>query len=258
MKLNSFIPAVMGTLMLTGCQQVKEAVSTTPQFGVVALLDVSASTDQEALRQRYQREFLEMIDQLASHGAVIRADAIRATPLAETIFPVRIDVARMSVIDKNEFNLEEAVKKAKDSATQGMSKLLSEIPPTQRTPILDAIEVTSRIFNGEEMKGIADRRLVVFSDMIESSDRYEFTRAGLSPKAISAMIRKDKQAGRIPKLNGVSVWIAGAGAGGGSHLSSQQLRGIEQFWTEYFKATGAMLMPTRYGSTLLNFSAATP
>jgi hypothetical protein len=90
--------------------------------------------------------------------------------------------------------------------------------------------------------------------MIESSDRYEFTRAGLSPLSISAMIQKDKEAGRIPKLSGVRVWIAGAGAGGGSHLSSDRLRGIEQFWLEYFRATGAELVPTQYGSTLLNFS----
>lgn len=256
MKLRSYIPAVVGILALTGCQQVKDAVSTTPQFGVVALLDISASTEQDVLKQRYQKELLDVIEQLVPHGAVIRADAIRATPLAETIFPVRIDVAKMSLINKNEFNMEEAVKKAKDSAGQELVKLLTETPTTPLTRILDAIEVTTRIFNGEEMKGVPDRRLVIFSDMIESSERYEFTRAGLSQKAISAMVLKDKQAGRIPKLGGVKVWVAGAGAGGGAHLSSEQLRGIEQFWIEYFHAAGAELVSTRYGSTLLNFSAA--
>jgi hypothetical protein len=255
-NLKSFIPTAVGVLALTGCQQVKDAVSTTPQFGVVALLDISASTDQDALKQRYQKELLEIIDQVAPRGAIIRADAIRATPLAETVFPVRIDVAKMSVIDKNEFNMEEAVTKAKASAGQELTKLLSENPATPFTRILDAVEVTSRIFNGDEMKAIPDRRLVIFSDMIESSDRYEFTRAGLSPRAISAMIQKDKQAGRIPNLSGVSVWIAGAGAGGGAHLSSEQLRGIEEFWMEYFRATGAELVPTRYGSALLNFTVA--
>jgi len=253
-KLKSFIPTVAGVLALTGCQLVKHAVSTTPQFGVVALLDISASTDQDVLKQRYQKELLDVIDQLVPHGAVIRADAIRATPLADTVFPVRIDVAKMSVIDKNEFTMEESLKKAKDSAGQELSRLLSDTPTTPMTRILDAIEVTSRIFNGEEMRDIPDRRLLIFSDMIESSERYEFTRAAFSQRAISAMIQKDRRTGRIPKLNGVRVWIAGAGAGGGSRLSSDQLRGIEQFWLEYFRAAGAELVPTRYGSTLLNFS----
>jgi hypothetical protein len=255
-NLKSFIPTAVGVLALTGCEQVKDAVSTTPQFGVVALLDISASTDQAALKQRYQKELLAIIDQVAPRGAIVRADAIRATPLAETIFPVRIDVAKMSVIDKNEFNMEEAVTNAKASAVQELTQLLSENPATPFTRILDAVEVTSRIFNGYEMKGIPDRRLVIFSDMIESSDRYEFTRAGLSQRAISAMIQKDKRAGRIPNLSGVSVWIAGAGAGGGARLSSEQLRAIENFWMDYFRAAGADLAPTRYGSTLLNFAVA--
>jgi len=253
-KLKLFIPTVTGVLALTGCQQVKDAVSTTPQFGVVALLDISASTDQDALKQRYQKELLAVINQVVPQGAVIRADAIRATPLADTVFPVRIDVAKMSVINKNDLAMEDTLKNAKDSASQELTRLLSNTPTTPMTRILDAIEVTSRIFNGEEMKGIPDRRLLIFSDMIESSERYEFTRAGLSQRAISAIIQKDKQAGRIPKLSGVRVWIAGAGAGGGSHLSGDQLRGIEQFWLEYFRAAGAELVPTRYGSTLLNFS----
>lgn len=254
MKLRLFIPTVAGVLALTGCQQVKDAVSTTPQFGVVALLDISASTDQEALKQRYQKELLAVIDQVVPKGAVIRADVIRATPLADTVFPVRVDVAKMSVINKNDFTMEDTIKNANGSASQELTKLLSDTARTPVTRILDAIEVTSRIFNGEEMKDIPDRRLLIFSDMIESSERYEFTRVGLNQHAISAMIQKDKQAGRIPRLNGVKVWIAGAGAGGGSHLSGEQLRGIEQFWLEYFRAAGGELVPTRYGSTLLNFS----
>lgn len=256
MKLQLHTLVAVSVFLVAGCQSVKQAVSTTPQIGIVALLDISASTDQEALRQRYQKEFLEMIEKVAPHGVILCADAIRGTPLAETTFPVRINVAKMSAINRNDFILEETVKTAKDSATKEITKIFSENLPTQRTPILDAIEVTSRIFNGEEMKGIPDRRLVVFSDMIESSDRYEFTRAVLNQQSISTMIEKDRKAGRIPMLGGVRVWVAGAGAGGGVDLSSAQLRGIEQFWSAYFRAAGADLAATQYGSTLLNFTVA--
>lgn len=242
-------------LTLSGCQRVQEAVSTTPKIGIVALFDISASTDQNALRQRYQTEFMEIVSKLATYdGLIMRADAIRATPLAETTFPIRVNMSRMNVVNKNEDNLDDQVKKVKAEVLQSLTDLFSQNPATQQTRILDAIEVTSRIFNGEDMKGITDRRLVMFSDMIESSDRYEFTQVHLSEKAIAEMIQKDKRNGRIPSLGGIHVWVAGAGAGGGSGLSGDQLRGIEQFWLAYFRAAGADLAPERYGSTLLNFS----
>jgi len=106
--------SIIGVMLLaSGCQRVKDAVSTTPQMGIVALIDISVSTDQASLRQRYHKELVEIVEKVVPYGAMIRADAIRATPLAETTFPIRIDVPRMSVIDKNEFLLEDAVKKAK-------------------------------------------------------------------------------------------------------------------------------------------------
>jgi hypothetical protein len=252
-----------GTAILTGallfgaaCKKIDEAVSTTPQSGVVALFDISASTDQAALKERYRTEFLHVLHTLAPQGVLIRADAIRATPLAETTFPIRIYVPKMTVINRNEMDLEDAVKMANTEAAQGLAKLFSQGPPTQQTRILDAIEVAARVFQGEEMKGIPDRRLVIFSDMIESSERYEFTRMTLSREAIPQLIARERKARRIPKLDGVRVWVAGAGAGGGSGLPGERLRWIEEFWLEYFRAAGADLNPTRYGSALLSFTPA--
>jgi hypothetical protein len=250
---NKMMPMMGVTLLLSGCTVVRQTVSNTPDVGLVALFDISASTDQQALKQRYQKEFLQVIEKVVPMGVVVRADAIRAKPLAETTFPLRMDFAKMSAIDRNQLDLDDSMKKARDTTSTELSKLFTENPPTQQTPILDAIEVTRKIFSGADMDSIRDRRLVIFSDMIESSDRYEFTRAPLGEKAIAAMIEKEKLAGRIPSLSGVKVWVAGAGAGGGSHLSTVQVRGIEQFWLAYFRAAGADLAPERYASTLLNF-----
>lgn len=249
--------AMMGLLVITGgCRIVENAVSTTPRSGVVALFDISVSTDQSALKQRYRNEFLQVLEILAPQGVLIRADAIRGAPLAETTFPIRIYMPRMTVINRNEMELEDTVRRAREAASQGIAMVFSQGPATKQTRILDAIEVAARVFQGEEMKGIPDRRLVIFSDMIESSERYEFTQIGLKRKAIPQLIAKERQAKRIPPLQGVRVWVAGAGAGGGSGLSGERLRWIEEFWLEYFRAAGAELHPTRYGSALLNFTAA--
>jgi hypothetical protein len=237
---------------LSGCTRVQDAFSEKPRVGVVALFDTSASTNQEALRKRYGKEFIELVDKASPQGLTARADVIRATPLADTVFPLHIDLPRASV-NRNNITQEELLTSAKKSADEGLSRLFSENVPTQNSRILDAIEVTSRLFNGAEMREMIDRRLVVFSDMIESSERYEFTRGVIRRDKIASMIEKEKTSGRIPTLKGVRVWVAGAGSGGGTALSSDQLRGIEQFWLEYFRATGADLAPSQYGASLLNF-----
>lgn len=240
---------------LLGCGKVQQALSEKPAVAVVALFDTSASTDQQALKDRYTREFLTIIDSTANTGLLLRGDVIHATPLAETTFPLRIDIPKPS-INKNDFTQEELVRNAKQKAADGLRQLFAAGPATANTQLLDAIEVTSRLFNGAELRDIQDRRLVIFSDMIESSERYEFSRGTLRPAAIRMMLEREEKAGRVPSLKSVHVWVAGAGAGGGQKLSGDQLRGIEQFWLQYFRKAGADLPETQYGSSLLNFSAA--
>src|SRR3989442_122169 len=133
--------------------------------------------------------------------------------------------------------------------------MLSQNVAIQRTPVLDAVEVTGRIFEGPEMKDIPDRRLVIFSDMIESSERYEFTTIGLSRTAIPQIIEKEKKNKRLADLRGVRVWFAGAVADVGPGFAGELLRGIEDFWREYFRVARAELPQPQYGSALLNFSA---
>ncbi len=239
-------------LVITGCGKVQDAFSEKPRIAVVALFDTSASTNQQALRDRYTSEFLSIIDKTATQGVSVRADVIRATPLADTTFPVQVDIPRAS-INKNDITQEESLAKAKQKADKGVRQLFSTGTPTAQTRILDAIEVTSRILNGSELRGIPDRRLIIFSDMIESSERHEFSRGILRPGSIISMLDREKNAGRLPSLKAVRVWIAGAGSGGGQNLSGDQLRGIEQFWLRYFRATGADLPESQYGSSLLNF-----
>lgn len=253
LKWNHTISVASIALVLCGCQKIRHSVSETPGVGVVALFDISVSTDQQSLRRRYQREFSEVVEKIVPMGVVMRADAIRLKPLAETTFPIRLEVARMSVLNRNEFELQESLQKSKAATTTQLSKLFGENAPTKLTPILDAIEVSRKVFTGTDMSGIQDLRLVIFSDMIESSERYEFTRAALDDMSIRAMIEKEKRTGRLPSLKGIKVWIAGAGSGRGSVISSQQIRNIEHFWMQYFRATGADLTTNRYGSTLLNF-----
>jgi hypothetical protein len=236
-----------------GCRHVREAVSKVPRCGVVALFDISASTDKTALKERYRTEFLEILEELSAQGVIVWADAIRNNPLSDTVFPIRIAIPKMTVIDRNEMELEDAIKTAREAAERGVIKLFSELSVTPNTRILDSIEVAARIFHGEEMKSISDRRLVIFSDMIESSERFEFTRIDTRRKLIAEIIDRERKAGRIPSLNGIRVWVAGAGAGGGSRLSGERLRWIEEFWLEYFRAAGADLPRTRYGSSLLDF-----
>jgi len=97
---------------------------------------------------------------------------------------------------------------------------------------------------------------VVFSDMIEQSGRYDFSGIPLDDEAVQRIIAKEREGKRLPKLDGVKVWVAGATASTGAGLSSDRILQIQSFWLTYFKACGADLTKERYAPTLLGFSIA--
>lgn len=86
-----------------------------------------------------------------------------------------------------------------------------------------------------EIRAYPDRRpiLYVFSDMLQSDDRIEME--GLRNMPDDGWVQQRDEAGRLPDLEGVCVYVAGART---DTWASQQVR---SFWRDYFEATGAEL-----------------
>lgn len=88
--------------------------------------------------------------------------------------------------------------------------------------------------------------LILFSDMIQDSDKVRFDRNGGIPK--TTWITEQRDGGRLPKLNGVCVSVVGA------DTSTAQGLAIRSFWSAYFSETGADFSADRYRQTVTDVS----
>ena len=220
---------------------------------VFVLFDLSNST--RSMRETYAADFEKILGSLKGGDRLI-VDRITENPLTQSTFPVDTEFTKYGIFDQrgspiyNSVNQKE-LNDEKKSVQATVDKVLSAAVNAQATPIMDAVHLAERGFNtypdGESV-------LAIFSDMVEVSDSYDFDTQALAPYNIESIIEKKKAVGELPELNGVKVYVIGAGAGvENSDIDSQRWQNIQNFWLSYFAATGADLSKDRYGAALLEF-----
>lgn len=119
----------------------------------------------------------------------------------------------------------------------------------QRTNILDVLNVSQDMFQKDPER--KNRVLVILSDMIEESKEQNFMRVKLTPEYIEKVIQEKKKNHSFPNLQGVKIYVAGAGGvksdtGKGD---SGKFHEIREFWLRYFKEAGAICESSMYGRT---------
>ncbi len=234
-------------------QKVAKFVYDRPRV-VFVLLDFSNST--WSMRGSYAADFQKILDSLKAGDRLI-VDRITANTLAQSTFPVNEELPQYGIFDQrgnpvyDPVNQKELAGKKK-SIQAKVDRMFSTGAEGQATPIMDATQLAQRVF--DTYRGTGAPVLVIFSDMVEVSDGYSFETQTLTPRNIESIIAKKESAGELPKLNGVKVYVVGAGAGQeNSDITSLQWLGIQNFWLSYFAATGADLSKDRYGAALLEF-----
>jgi hypothetical protein len=252
---STFITAILASAVLARCTGA-EKTTPVPQGRIVCVLvDRSSSTEDPAIRQRYVESFRRILEKLGS-GDLIVADAITDNPLGQSSFPVndefevfKPDTDNALILRKEQ---EEHQRKIQARREEIMSKaeVLFASAPSKATKILDATMLASRVFHSDRRR---NRVLVIFSDMVEESERYNFRRTRMTDDAIARMIAAERDSKRLPDLTGAKVYVIGAGASGNQLPTSEEFLNIEKFWLEYFKSAGADLPEERYGAALLRF-----
>ena len=106
-------------------------------------------------------------------------------------------------------------------------------PSFRHTDIVGALLLASQIFQAEP-KG--RRVLVIFSDMRENAGNLNLGESNL--KSAHLALNRYAQDRDIPDLHGVEVHILGADNAG---KSTSYWTALRDFWTAYFKRTGATL-----------------
>ena len=217
---------------------------------VCLLLDLSGSTQNMTIRKMYAEAAHKVVHALEPGDALI-AGRITEMSLSEPKFCVQ-HVFKKFLPSVNNPLYERAEKKAFLKLTQSVKdSLLHQIDATLfnfnkeigRTEIMGAIRVAARIFkNYHYSRNI----LVILSDMIEDSHYYNFKTIHFSENRIRQILLKEKKAGRLPALNGVRVYVAGA-------REEKPYESVRRFWFAYFDSCRASLQRENYGTILIRF-----
>lgn len=242
-------------LVLGGCALPQKQQQQPRTKAVVVLADFSAST--AALRDFYLENVSQVLAQM-DHGDFLAVCRITSSSVNEpgvllqeefapfvprdaagnpTDNPVIVRQAREkadAALAARKAALEEELRRAWPGEL-GREKVMS-------TDIMGSLTVAQNLFATH----LRDRSvLVVLSDMLEDSERYNFTRENLSDKRIEEIIAAEQKAGRLPRLQGVKVYVVAPGTGDTSRFFA-----VRNFWLKYFAACGAELPAENYSNKL--------
>jgi hypothetical protein len=122
-----------------------------------------------------------------------------------------------------------------DSVLQTRSKI-------EKSEIINSFLICEQFMRNKSGR----KTLVILSDMLECSSDYNFEKDELTAEYIDNAVQSLRTKGRIPRLNNVEVWIAGAHA-----KTTEQYFAVQGFWNRFLAETGSM--PRSYSHALLDF-----
>lgn len=250
-------------MLLFSCDQLGfSKKETKPSKTVIVLSDLTPST--KNVRDVYVESFNKVLARVERGDAIV-VGKITDSSITESDLPVNQVLEHFVAKDKSgnvvdnpilkkkaQSVSDEELKKKKDEIKETAKELfLGNVPAMKsrkirQTDIMSSLLVATKIFKNYKH----DRNvLVICSDMIEESSRYNFAREKLNDKRIDDIITKEKSGGRFPDLQNVKVYVVAAGAKRGDKFLNAQ-----KFWLKYMNVAGARLADENYGSALVNFN----
>lgn len=242
--LRNFVVASVLLASLDGCGNKRQ-----PDVLIVVFFDVSGST--ASARSRYKTEFQEILKEVQndSRFIMVMADRITANTEATSQFPIKARFEASKGWLGNPLKEKKQREKASQNALEALDTMLQQ--NEHASDIMSAFRCAGKVFGS--YKETKCKILIIFSDMIEQSSRYNFKNLKLNQKNIRRIIRQEQQDGRFPELGGVQVWVSGFAVAEKGGLSPRKIKEIEDFWIAYLQEAHADVEPNRIYQTLLNF-----
>jgi hypothetical protein len=209
------------------------------------LFDLSQSA--QNVRAGYQSDFEKLVDSLAG-GELVLGAGITAHSLATGRFEIDKEIPKYNPFVDSKLTFRKKLQSTQMAVKQDARKLL-ESPSTPTTDLVGAMQLAEKAFQSRAGVAAKARLLILLSDMVEESARYNFRKENLTPARITTLVEAERKAGHLPVLNGVQVWVSGAGG-----TVPEKFVQIQNFWIQYFRAAGADLRKSRYGAGLMDFS----
>lgn len=222
-------------IALGACNGEKQA----PPPSVLVMVDFSQSA--KDLLPDYQTFLIEISSKIPPEGRLVAGKILKTT---EASFDPFIDITFPSenTLTEAEFDIRDR----RDSLQRQMQRKIesSFAKPlfSPGTNIVSALSLVRQVFPNSPRPV-----LVLLSDMLHSSSDFDLEKGAITDKFIDDTLARLQQAGRIPDLKGVAVYVAGATA-----KSDERYNQIKKFWEKLFAQSGAELKS--YSHTLLNFS----
>jgi hypothetical protein len=215
-----------------------------PQNPRVIIIFVDMSDSANEARRTVCKEAFEKIYQNLRQGDRVVVGTITSRSYIEFKTTVDEEIPKKTVWD-NRLQFEKKLANTKEKIRGETNKLLSRERGTALTEILDSLNIADIIFHEEKER---QKILVLLSDMIEDSKGYNFEKDKITDEYIDNVIRDRQKNNLLPKLPGVKVYVAGAGA-----ADSNRFRAVQTFWARYLTKSGADFSPHRYGHSLITF-----
>ncbi len=226
-------------LMVTACSS---KPVTGPGPAVAVLVDVSGSAS--GIHQRYLADFGRVLGALQGDERLYTFTIEANSSVAPMAFDLPLEASNGNAYTRR-VTLKRQSKEASDKFTQVLETHRPERPGSA---IIDGIRHAADALS--KLPPEQERVVVVLSDMIEQSERSDFT--GLTEGGVAPLIEQLQQQGSIPALKGARIYVAGITDASGA-LSASQVQVIRNFWERFFEAAGAHL--EWYGPSLTEFRA---
>lgn len=244
-----------------------------PPRCVVAIFDVSSTVIGDGMTEHYRSDFERILMSLGSRD-VVRANVIVEDPSRMTgrqRWPIEIRVRNLDWFTR--FGRRNELERLRKIQEPELTKLLGA--RTHASPITDALIVAAEALNDSVCREVSDRRIVVFSDMLENSARWEMKDdlsvrvkdTGVTTTTLSLgseetpldteqeveLLLKLEAARKPPSLQGIQVFAIGAlgtdpktASGPNEPTPIHRREMLKLFWQRYLESAGATLAPGRW------------
>lgn len=221
---------------------------------MIAFVDFSAST--KADRQVYTQA-LERVKDALRPGDRILVGRIGSTTL--TSFEPITDISLETIAAKHWWenpidyttyhnDLEKHDRVLLSTEWAKIDDALSRPAVAQRSCIRASLKVAAQAFAGEPTPH-DQKVLLILSDMLEDCDNVDFEKQAPDASEIARILKQTKEAGELPNLGGVRVYVVGATA-----ESTERFQDVENFWLSYLRGCGTAADDANYTHYLINFA----
>ena len=210
------------------------------ETNAACVIAVDAQGSSSPMTQVYQ----EWLPELAEHCAAeerarLSIALISGETRTGTVTPVTTDLRTLKDLKGNANHdakiIEAEIARVIDEANP---RILAAPEQHGGTDILGTLCVAHDLLKGREKT-----TLIILSDAINNRAPYVLTEAALDAESIDRYVSELGESGQLCDLTGTRVEMHGVGIGwdtGG--MSSEQLAGVQRFWTAVITATGAELV----------------